>query len=143
MCSAVQGVQNPQSRVPLNGHVSIHCRHTQVKNPEAIAAAAAAASAAGGVANGGAAAAAAPTMRMTLTKVVYRLKKWKHLLECRVFHAPSEVPLQRCSPYLAQVKKRVVLPRSTWFMWAVVQALGCLPHFASSGGPSVRPSIPS
>lgn len=42
--------------------------------------------------------------RMTLTKVVYRLKKWKHLLGCRVFRAPSEVPLQRCSPYLAQVR---------------------------------------
>lgn len=42
--------------------------------------------------------------RMTLTKVVYRLKKWKHLLGCRVFRAPSRVPLQRSSPYLAQVR---------------------------------------
>lgn len=46
---------------------------------------------------------AEPESRMTLTKVVYRLKKWKHLLGCRVFRAPAEVPLQRCSPYLAQV----------------------------------------
>lgn len=91
----------------------------QVNNPEAQAAATAAATGAGvanpaanaaapapgGVAGAGGAAggAADPHMRMTLTKVVYRLKKWKHLLECRVFHAPSEVPLQRCSPYLAQV----------------------------------------
>lgn len=75
----------------------------KVKNPEAVAAAAAAAAAAGA---GGAAPGAvggAPDSHMTLTKVVYRLKKWKYLLECRVFRAPSEIPLQRCSPYLAQV----------------------------------------
>lgn len=113
-----------------------------MKNQEAIAAAAVAASAAGGVANGAAAAAAAaaaPTMRMTLTKVVYRLKKWKHLLECRVFHAPSEVPLQRCSPYLAQVKKRFLLPRTTLFVCAFVQAIFACRTLRFR---EVRPSVP-
>lgn len=54
---------------------------------------------------------------MTLTKVVYRLKKWKHLLGCRVFRAPSEVPLQRCSPYLAQVCLRTWFCYFLWLWW--------------------------
>lgn len=68
----------------------------------------------GGIPGGAAGVGAAGAdSQMTLQKVVYRLKKWKHLLECRVFRAPSEVPLQRCSPYLAQVRwstKRLLPP---------------------------------
>ncbi|CAB1109030.1 unnamed protein product [Ectocarpus sp. CCAP 1310/34] len=83
-----------------------NARRVQVTNEEKqkeAAAAAAATAASPGAPPVAMPAVTEPESRMTLTKVVYRLKKWKHLLGCRVFRAPSEVPLQRCSPYLAQV----------------------------------------
>ncbi|CAM9242622.1 unnamed protein product [Chrysoparadoxa australica] len=40
---------------------------------------------------------------MSLAGVTFRLKKWKHLLQCRVYNHPSQIPLHLCSPYLAQI----------------------------------------